>query len=163
MTQLRLEFDSISPVTGELSVIEEVDENTGKTAYICMQSGWATNESLLIDSELVTTYESSMPQLIIDSKVIDHQRGLVWYPTSIQTPVAILYPYGETVSDLVWVVAEIIELTDAEKQKYPLLNQDNTYYDSMLDIDNAKTYSKLEFEQALDQLYYLLASKSNED
>ena len=158
------EYDGISPVTNELSVIEEVDDQSGVTTYICMQSGWMTYETLKIDSEAVTLYEQGMPDLILDSRVIDTTRGLVWYPTFIQLPGAILHPAGNSPNEFVWQVSPIVDLSESERVNYLIPGTEDQYYTSMLDVEHAYTYDKLQFEQALDQLFFVASGmKENYD
>ena len=41
MTELKADYDEISPITGNKCVIIEVDEQSNTTSYICMESGYA--------------------------------------------------------------------------------------------------------------------------
>ena len=44
---LKLDYDETSPITGNVCVIVEADENTGAEHRMCMESGFVTRTSLV--------------------------------------------------------------------------------------------------------------------
>lgn len=156
MTDLKAEYDSYSPITGNLCVLEEADDATGLVSYMCMETGWTTAEHMKIGSETVEAFEKGISELMKDCKVEDEERGLVWYPAFLQMPNAMLYCAGETAETLRWEVAELVDIDGEERLKYPIPGRVNEYYTSRLDIENALTFDKTEFETALDELYKIV-------
>ena len=76
---MKLEHDSVSPITGNECVIIEADEKTGTNSYMCMESGYTTTDNFKIDSEHVETYETQITELMKNIKFEDKETGLVWY------------------------------------------------------------------------------------
>ena len=62
---MKLEYDEISPLTGQKTVVVEADEQTNIESYICMESGYTTTDKLKIDSKEVEQYESTITELMI--------------------------------------------------------------------------------------------------
>ena len=149
---MNLDYDEISPITGNKCVLIEADENTNIESRICMESGYTTSERLKIDSDHIAEYEQTITEFMRDTKYIDNKLGCVWYPTFINLPGGMVY-CEEKNNDLVWKTASVVELNEEERLQYPIPGKDGEYFTSRLDVDNAKTYGKYEFQTALDELY----------
>jgi hypothetical protein len=147
---IKLDYDEISPITNNLCVIVEALDN-GMNSYMCMESGFVTNDSLRIGSDMIDIYEEHISQLMRDVKHIDETRGLVWYPTYIQVGQFVLYCTGTSMKDIGWEVAQIVPLTDDEMKNYPIPGRNAEYYQSRVDTDSAKFY--IDFESAMNSLY----------
>ena len=159
---MKLEYDSISPITNNLCVIEEVDENTGETAYMCMESGWATTEQMQIGSDAVDRYESHCTELMKAARVNDETRGLVWYPAFVQFPNVMLYCTGTSPANLKWEISEIVPILESEREMYPVPGNPGKFFESRIDVDNSKQFDKLDFETALDEVYTIVQRGYNE-
>ena len=147
---IKLDYDEISPITNNLCVIVEALDN-GMNSYMCMESGFVTNDTLCIGSDMIDTYEEHISQLMRDVKYIDESRGLVWYPTYIQVGHFVLYCTGTSMKDIGWEVAQIVPLTDDEMKNYPIPGRGTEFYQSRVDIESAKFY--IDFESAMNALY----------
>jgi len=156
MSELKAEYDSHSPITGNLCVLEEADDTSGLVSYMCMETGWTTAEHMKIGSDAVQAFEQGISELMKDCSVEDEERGLVWYPAFLQMPNAMLYCAGESAETLRWEVAEIVSVDGDERLKYPIPGRDGEYFTSRLDIENAKTFDKVQFDSALDELYKIV-------
>jgi len=151
---MKLDYDEISPITGNKCVLVETDEASGATSYICMESGYTSHEKLLIDSEYTQKYEQDLTQLMRDVKYNDAGRGIVWYPAFIHiNNVGMLYSIGTTKLDMQWQISRVIDITEEDRQKFPVPGKENEYFTSRLDVENASTFDASEFENALDLLY----------
>ena len=163
-SNIKLEYDEISPLSGNKCVVVEADEETNIESYICMESGYTTSDSLKIGSESVKNYEKNITDLMKLVKFEDEEGGLVWYPSFMQLPGAMLYCKGTSFEDMVWEVAKVIQIIGDERKKYPVPGKEEEYFTSRLDIENAKTYQKREFQSAFDDLYAKVkAEVENED
>lgn len=162
MKNLKVDYDSNSPVTGNFCVMEESDPDTNTTSYMCMESGWTTSDHMKIGSELVQTFEENCTELMRKSRIDDEERGLVWFPVFMQMPNAMLYCAGDNMSSLKWEVATVVNISEDDKEKYPIPGRPGEYYTSKLDIENAKQYDKLDFETALNELYDIVEKGYNE-
>ena len=154
---MKLEYDSVSPITGNECVIIEADEKTGTNSYMCMESGYTTTDNFKIDSEHVETYETQITELMKNIKFEDKETGLVWYPAFLNIPGAgMLYCKGETKENMTWEVADIIELIGEERLNYPVPGKEGEYFTSKLNTENATSFLSKEFDKALDHFYSIV-------
>ena len=61
---MKSNYDEISPITHNLSVLVEQDDATGLTSKICMDSGYTTNSFLIDGSETLSKLESMLSNCI---------------------------------------------------------------------------------------------------
>jgi len=151
-----MNYDEISPITGNQSVLIEADPTTGIESRICMESGYTTTERLKIGSQEAIDYENSgITQFMCDMKYSDESLGTIWYPAFIQMQSAMLYceRVDNASNELIWKVARVINLFGDDRLKYPVPDKENEYYTSRLDVENAHTFTKFKFKDALDQCY----------
>ena len=52
-------------------------------SYLCFHCGMTTNSYMALDSEKLETMVSGNTQFMNDLKIIDEERGLVWFPSLI--------------------------------------------------------------------------------
>jgi|TARA_R110000851_G_scaffold312686_1_gene474014 hypothetical protein len=149
---MKLDYDEVSPITGNKCVVMEADETTNVNSFICMESGYTTTDLLVKDGPHTEKYESSLTELMLDAKFEDSETGLIWYPTFMQMPGGMLYPDG-TVNNLKWKVARVIPIFGDDRLKYPIPGKEGEYFTSKLDVDNANIYDTGDFKMALDELY----------
>lgn len=157
---MKLEYDEISPLTGNLCVISEADDQTNTTSYMCMETGFTTTDTMKIDSDIVQRYEEQLTELMRASKFEDTERGLIWYPAFLQMPgIGMLYPVGSSRKDIKWEVCKVVMIMGEERKQYPVPGKENEYFTSRLDVENAERFEGNEFEAALDR-FYALASEA---
>ena len=157
-TNLKLDYDEKSPITGNICVIVEADDKTNTTSYMCMESGFTTTDNMKIDSELVKKYETQLTELMRKSKFEDKERGLTWYPAFLQMQgIGMLYPTGTSRDNLKWEVCKVVTIEGEERKKYPVPGKNGEYFTSRLDVDNAEKFEGNEFDLALDRFYSLTA------
>ena len=153
---LKADYDAYSPVTGNFCVLAEADEDTNITSYMCMESGYSTTEKLKIGSEEVEKFEEQLTELMRDARIEDEELGLVWHPSFLQFPFGMLYMSGTSAHDMHWEVAEVVEVNEDERTKYPIPGRPGQYFTSRLDIENAMIFDRLDFQNALDALYSIV-------
>ena len=161
-SEINLEYDSISPITGNKCVVEEANEKDNTVSYLCMESGFSSHEKLIEGSEFQTKFETALTGLMKSCKVLDDDKK-AWYPTFMQMPGGMLYAEGKSPQSWHWKVAKIIPIWGDERLNYPIPGRENEYHTSKLDVENAKTYDKNHFESALDELYSIVKQLNNED
>jgi len=155
---MKLDYDEISPITGNLCVITEADEQNNTTSYMCMESGFTTTDAMKIGSDVIEKYEAQLTELMRASKYEDTERGLIWYPAFLQMPgVGMLYPIGSNREDIRWEVCKVVMILGEERKKYPVPGKENEYFTSRLDVENAEQFDGNKFESALDRFYALAA------
>jgi hypothetical protein len=153
---MNLDYDEISPITGNKCVLVEADESSDTQSYLCMESGYTTTDKLIKGSSNLERHETHLTELMLDAKHEDEQTDLVWYPTFMQMPGAMLYPEGTDAKDWNWKVAKVVPIIGEERLKYPIPGKENEYHTSKLDVDNAKTYDNNDFQTALNDLYSIV-------
>ena len=162
---MKLDYDAISPITGNECVIIEADESTDINSYMCMESGYTTTDQFEIGSEHVEKYEKQITDLMKDVKFIDEELGLVWFPAFLNVQGAgMLYCTGTSRKNMKWEVANTVDIIGEERLKYPIPGKEGQYFTARLDTKNAKKFKKNNFGSALDE-YYSIVTKvySHED
>ena len=149
---MKIDYDGISPITGNKCVVVEADEKANIQSYLCMESGYTTTDQLTKEGSYIEQHESNLTDLMLDVKYEDEETDLVWYPTFMQMPGAMLYPDG-TVNNLKWKVAKVIPLFGDDRLQFPIPGKDGEYFTSKLDVDNANIYNTGDFKLALEDLY----------
>ena len=157
---MKLDYDEISPITNNLCVLVEALDN-GMNSYLCMESGFVSNDMLRIGSDMISQYEEIISQLMRDVKHIDKGRGLVWYPTYMQIENFVLYCSGTSTKDLGWEIASIIPLSDEDSKNYPIPGTDGQYFTARVDIDNSEYF--VDFTSAMAAMYSSVAKLYNEN
>jgi len=148
-----MEQKILSPVDGNTEYcFESTDENTGITSYLDYQTGYTSNSKLVIDSDYVTSAESNQPKLVTQLKILDKLRNIVWYPSVINIPLhGMIFPMG-TEDNWTWEVMKVREVTEEEKEKYPLPDQQGEYFKTILDVKGKKNYPNTQFMEALKEI-----------
>ena len=160
--KLKLDYDEISPITGNKCVIVEAGDD-GEEHRMCMESVYITRDSLKIKSQTCEKFEEKCSEIMKKVKVWDNKLGLTWYPTFMQLPGAMLYISGTDPSDLKWNVSKVIPIYGEEREKYPVPGKENQYYTTRLDVDNQSVFDGEKFEDALNELYTIAREKYNEN
>tara|TARA_R110002012_G_scaffold201465_2_gene370381 strand:+ start:1439 stop:1963 length:525 start_codon:yes stop_codon:yes gene_type:complete len=159
-----MNYDEISPITGNKSVLIEADPNTGIESRICMESGYTTSDTLIIGSDAILKYEEAgLTEFMRAMKYIDNNLGTIWYPAFIQMERSMLYcdRHDQSSNKLAWKVARVVNIADIDKTKYPVPGKINEYYTSRLDVENALLFDQYQFKAALDQCYAFAAEEGN--
>ena len=147
-----IDYDSVSPITGNKCVVEEANEHDNTVSYLCMESGFTSHEKLIEGTEFQEKYEQGLTDLMTTCKIVsDDNRA--WYPTFMQMPGAMLYVDGTSKSDWHWKVAKTVAIVGDDRLKYPIMGKLGEYYTSRLDTENAIEFPKDDFKTALDEFY----------
>ena len=157
-----LNYDSVSPITGNKCVVEEANEQDNTTSFLCMESGFTSHEKLIDNTKFQEKYEKHLTDLMINCKVLDDDNR-AWYPTFMQMPGGMLYAEGKSPQSWQWKVAKIIPIVGDERLNYPVLGKEDEYHTSRLDVENALTYDKNDFKSALDELYSIVKEAHNNE
>ena len=159
---MKLDYDSVSPITGNKCVVEEANPHNNSVSYLCMESGFTSNEELIEGTQFQEKYEMHLTELMLSCKIIDDDNR-AWYPTFMQLPGAMLYAEGQSSINWNWKVAQIVPIIGDERLQYPMPGKENEYHTSRLDVENAKTYDKHDFKMALDDLYLVVKQVYNDN
>jgi len=149
----QLERKILSPIDGNPDYcFQSEDPNTGVTSYLDYGTGYTSNSHLAIDSEYVIQAEANQPKLVTELRVVDELRNLIWYPSVINIPMkGMIFPMG-TVDDWTWEVMTVREVTDEEKEKYPIPETDGEFFKTILDVKGKINFPKDKFMDALKKI-----------
>ena len=115
----------------------EIDGNEF-LSYICFECGMTSNSYFALDSEHLEEATENNTQLMNDLKIIDEERGIVWFPSVINMgEKGIIYPDG-TEHDWYWNYAKVIDVPEEEREHFE-------GHDKRLDIENPQTFGQFEF------------------
>ena len=110
-------------------------------SYICFECGLTTNSHFALDSEHLEKATENNTQLMNDLKVLDEERGLVWFPSVVNMGErGIIYPDG-SITDWYWHYAEVVDVPEDEREKYDGMEK-------RLDIENPQKFGQFEFMSA---------------
>lgn len=123
-------------------VVEKTDEGgMSFESYICFVCGLTSNSYFALDSEHLEKATENNTQLMNDLKIIDEERGIVWFPSVINMgEKGIIYPDGN-VTDWYWNYAAVIDVPEEERDQYD-------GHDKRLDIENPQKFGQFEFMEA---------------
>ena len=133
----------------------QTQEGTIKT-WLCMTSGYTSNTTMTLDSEVLQQALETTADLIKDLRQ-DHVppgggEKLAWFPTVITMPnKGMIFP-EPVKNDWQWTVVKAIPIPEDEQDKYPDPNNPGTFYKNRMDMKNPKRYSKLNFMDAAEEL-----------
>ncbi len=131
--------------------IVEQTEVDGKPfeSYICFGCGMTTNSYLSFDSDKLEEYTQSHSALMNDLKIMDEERGLVWFPSVLNMgEKGIIYPDG-TINDWYWHYAKVVDIPEEERENYDGMKR-------KLDIENPEVFGSFEFMDACKSMGIIL-------
>ena len=118
----------------------EVDGNPFES-YMCFQCGMTTNSHFALDSEHLEKSTENNTQLMNDLKVIDDDRGLVWFPSVVNMgEKGIIYPDG-VLTDWYSYYAKVVDIPKDEQGDY----ED---HERRLAVESAEKFGQFEFTDA---------------
>ena len=110
-------------------------------SYMCFDCGMTSNSYLAFDSEKLEDYTKNHSELMNDLKIMDEERGIVWFPSVINMgEKGIIYPDGQ-LSNWHWHYAKVIDIPEEEREQYE-------GHSKRLDIENPQIFGQFEFMKA---------------
>lgn len=148
-----MEQKILSPIDGNTDYcFESFDKRTGITSYLDYKTGYTSNSTLEIESETVDIAEAKQPKLVTELRVDDLLRNLVWYPSVINIPgKGMIFPMG-TKEEWTWEVMKVRDVTEEEKEKYPLPDKEGEYFKTILDVKGKLNFPTDKFMEALKEI-----------
>ena len=114
-------------------------------SYMCFKCGMTSNSYLAFDSEKLEEYTKTHSKLMNDLKIIDEERGIVWFPSVINMgEKGIIYRDGE-LTDWYWHYAKVVEIPEDERENYD-------GHERRLDVENAEKFGQFEFTEACQSM-----------
>ena len=137
--------------------------------WLCMTSGYTSNTTMTTDSETLKQTLEYTADLIKDLRQ-DHippggGEKLAWFPTAITMPdkgMIFPEPIGKT-KDWQWTVVKAIPIPEEEQEKYPDPRNPGTNYKNKMDMKGKKSFGKLEFMDAAEELGMFAKPEKNDN
>ena len=143
----------------------QTQEGVIKT-WLCMTSGYTSNTTMTLDSEVLKETLEYTADLIKDLRLDLVPPGggekLAWFPTAITMPnKGMIFPEpikgtstleGVGTTDWGWTVVKAIPIPEDEQYKYPDATNPGTNYKYRMDMKNMKRFDKLCFMDAAEEL-----------
>ena len=124
-------------------------------SYLCFDCGMTTNSNFALDSLHLEEMVSNNTELMNDLKVIDDEKGLVWFPSVINMgEKGIIYPEGVP-TDWYWNYASVVDVEEEDRDKYDGM-------DKRLDIENPQKFGQFEFMKACQAMGVIVNETANE-
>ena len=149
----QLESKILSPIDGNPDYcFQSEDPNSGIVSYLDYGTGYTSNTHLVVDSEYVEQAEANQPKLVTELRVVDELRNLIWYPSVINIPMkGMVFPMG-TKDEWTWEVMKVREVTEEEKEKYPIPEKEGEFFKTILDVKGKKNFPNDKFIDALKEI-----------
>ena len=118
----------------------------------CYGCGFTTNTLMTKDSKFLDEQLEVLPELYKDLVYID-EGGYNWMPSAVNNPErGMIYADGKTSSDWKWSAVKAMQISEEEKEKYPIPNKEGEYYEYKMDMTTLKQFDERDFIEALDYI-----------
>ena len=127
-----------------------VTENspTVKT-YSCFGCGFTTNSLMKEGEEFYNEQVKVLPELYKDVMFTDADK-MIWMPTTVNMPEnGMVFYNGASKKDAKWAAVKAIEVTEEEKEKYPIKSKPGEFYKFRMDMTTIKSFKMKDFMEAL--------------
>jgi len=130
--------------------VTEVNQDINN--YFCYGCGFQSN-TLMREGELLMEEQMDvLPELYKDLK-FEHESGQIWFPSTINlTEQGMVFANGSTTDNWAWAAVKSIEVTEEEKEKYPIPNKEGEYYKHRMDMTTMKQFKERDFIEALSYI-----------
>ena len=117
------------------------NKNTFKNLQ-CLNCGYASSDKFIgnkSDNEEYSKLTTEMQDWAVE------QDDRIWIPAMLTLPFGMVYPLNvdnmvNHKTEMKWHFANMIEISEEEKEKYPVEGQEGKFYERRIDVDNAKIY-----------------------
>jgi len=132
-----------------------INQNHNFDSRQCINCGFTTNDKLKgtkDDNEFFKVLSEFVQKHSAESN------GYVWIPSVLTLPIGSLYPIDKD-NKLKWAFASLVDVTEEEKESFPVEGQEGKFHTKKLDTDNAKVFEKYLF--ALAELQQEMSKKTD--
>lgn len=130
---------------GSNACLNEVNTENSIETWFCFGCGFTTNTQLVINSELLNTVTSSLPDLYND--LLFEFENKVWIPSTVVIQEkGIVFIDGTSLNDWQWASALSVPIPEDELSRFP---EGRTH---KIDFTSIKHYGQRDFMEALDYI-----------
>lgn len=148
-------------VCGQEECFKETENDID--SYLCMGCGYTSTSLNKNESIELRKWEQGTPTLIKNSKYIDPETNLVWYPSVLNFPnIGMIFPDGTNETNWNWRMARAVDIPQEEQSKYPIPGKEGEFYTRRIDMKGSILYDRDKFKIACEDLGILQKSETNE-
>lgn len=120
--------------------------------YFCYGCGFLTNSVMKEGSEFLAQQAEILPELYKDLFYTDSE-GLTWMPTMVNEPTkGMVFANGPSKDNWRWTAVKAVAVKEEEKNKYPIPNKKDEYYQWRMDMTTQQHFVEKDFIEALDYI-----------
>ncbi len=125
------------------------------TNHMCYGCGFQSNSLMKTNEEFLNEQVEVLPELYKDL-IYEDEEGKSWLPSTINLPKqGMVFANGSKVENWKWAAVKAIEVTEEEKEKYPIPNKKDQYYEHRMDMSTMKMFDERDFMEALSYINVL--------
>ena len=122
------------------------------TNYQCYGCGFISNTLMTPESDFMEEQLTTLPELYKDL-LYEDEKGQLWLPATINLPKqGMVFANGSTSQNWKWAAVKAIEVTEDEKEKYPIPKKPGEYYKYRMNMDTMKMFKERDFMDALSYI-----------
>ena len=118
----------------------------------CYGCGFTTNSQMTSESKFLEEQLEILPELYKDLIFVD-KKGYHWMPSAVNNPKqGMVYADGRNPQEWKWSAVKAIQVSEEDKEKYPIPGKEGEYYEYKMDTSTLKKFSERDFMEALDYI-----------
>ena len=139
--------------------VQEVNDKIKN--YQCYGCGFISNSLLKKDSRFFEEQIELLPNLYKEL-MGEAEDGKIWMPSTVNQPEkGMIFANGKSVDNWKWAAVLAVPVTEEEKEKYPIPNKEDEYYEWRMDMDTMKEFDEKDYIEALDYIGIFSAETDN--
>jgi hypothetical protein len=115
------------------------------TLYSCFGCGFNSSTLMKKNGDFLNEQLEFLPELYKDL-LFEDTNDQCWLPSTINLPtqgmVGMVFANGSNKDNWKWAAVKAIEVTEDEKEKYPIPNKKDEYYKHRMDMTTMKIFEK---------------------
>ena len=120
--------------------------------YMCYGCGFISNSLMREGERFYEEQIEILPELYKDLFWTDED-GKIWMPSVVNEPTkGMVFANGASSSTWMWGAVKAVPVKDEEKEKYPIPNKKEEYYQFRMDMTTLKNFDKFGFIDALSYI-----------
>jgi len=134
----------------DAAYVQEVNDKIKN--YQCYGCGFITNSLLVEGSQFFEEQMELLPNLYKELMGED-AKGKIWMPSTVNVPSkGMVFANGKNGKDWKWASVLAVPIKEEEKEKYPIPNKKNEYYEWRMDMTTIKEFGEGDYIEALDYI-----------
>jgi len=144
---------------GDACYVQKVNKIT---LYSCYGCGFQTSTVMKKGEKFLEEQMDILPDLY-KALLGEDKEGLIWMPQTVNLPQSGMVfaiaakEFGEEGAEVnqdnyEWAAVKAVEITEKEKQKFPIPGKKDEFYEWRMDMTTEKRFSHKDFVEALDYI-----------